>query len=64
MKTVNELSADELSELKQAYAVQLSDDDLSYGELADAENIPDDIIIDHYSGIMFSDDDFFCNQEG
>lgn len=64
MKTVNDLSVDELSELKQAYAMQLSDDDLSYGELADAENIPDDIIIEHYSGITFSDDDFFCNQEG
>ena len=60
---VTELSRDELNELKQAYATQLYDKDISWGELAVAGEIPDDIIFDHYSGISFTEDDFFCNQQ-
>lgn len=61
MKTVYDLSRDELDELKEAYAVQLATDGISYGELLESHEMPDDIIFNHYAGIMFSDDDFLCN---
>ena len=64
MKTVYDLNRDQLDELKQTYAFQLAETDgdaLSYGELADASNIPDDIIFEHYDGVSFTDDDFFCS---
>lgn len=59
-KSVYDLTRDQLEELKQAYAVQLHNDDISWGELADAQEIPDDIILEHYDGISFTNDDFFC----
>ena len=64
MKTVYDLNRDQLDELKQTYACQLAEADgdvLSYGELADTSNIPDDVIFEHYDGVSFTDDDFFCS---
>lgn len=64
MKTVYELSREELDELKEAYIIQLNEDGgTSYGELLAAHEMPDDIILEHYAGIGFVDDDFFCNQK-
>ena len=61
MKYVRDLSRDQLNELKQSYKMQLEEDgDFSYEELVNAENIPDDVIFEHYDGIIFTDDDFFC----
>ena len=48
----------QMEELKQAYATQISDDGISYGELAAAAEILDDIIYNHYDGVIFSEDDF------
>lgn len=63
-KTVYDLTPEELDELKEAYAVQLQEDSgISYGELVEAHNIPDDVIFHHYADIQFTDDDFFCNQK-
>jgi len=63
MKTVYDLTREELNELKEAYLIQIAEDEeLSYGELCESERIPDDIIINHYAEIIFSSDDFFCNQ--
>lgn len=66
--TVKELNREQLNELKQNYATQLTDcgeDEevfgISYGELIEAENIPDEVIFNHYDGISFTDDDFFCS---
>lgn len=64
MKTVYDLNRDQLDELKATYACQLAeidDDVLSYGEIVNAINIPDDVIFEHYDGISFVDDDFFCS---
>lgn len=34
---------------------------VSYDELANADDIvPDDVVFNHYDGVVFSDDDFFC----
>ena len=61
--TVRELSRDQLNELKQAYAARLAEtgEEISYGELVEAIEIPDDVIFNHYDGILFTDDDFFCS---
>ena len=61
--TVRELSRDQLNELKQVYAAQLVEtgEEINYGELVEAIEIPDDVIFNHYDGILFTDDDFFCS---
>lgn len=68
--TVRELNKKQLNELKEAYVTQLADcgedEDvigISYAELADAAEIPDEIIFNHYNGIIFTNDDFFCSCE-
>lgn len=75
MKTVYDLSRDELNELKDSYFYQLLDNDdevlfpVKNGNKKDIENIncpeeiPDSVIFEHYDGISFVDDDFFCNCE-
>lgn len=57
---VTDLNRNELDELKQAYANERNDN-ISYEELADALDISDDVIFDHFDGIEFTEDDFFCN---
>jgi hypothetical protein len=69
MKTVYDLSREQLNELKQAYVCQLYEDSdvlesPSYGELVDSEQIPDSVIFEHYDGVSFVDDDFFCSVRG
>lgn len=66
---VTELNRDQLIELKQSYLCQLNDCgeheevvEVSYDELANADEvIPDDVIFEHYQGVIFSEDDFFCS---
>lgn len=74
MKTVKDLSREELDELKETYFWQLQDDDdevlwaINNSDEKDIEGIndpseiPDSVIINHYDGITFVEDDFFCNQ--
>lgn len=62
--TVRQLNRDQLTELKQ----RMVDDEInetegrgaSYGELADAESIPDEKVFEKYEGVDFVPDDFFC----
>ena len=51
-KTLNELSAEQISELKQSYLcnVKYEDQGVSWGTLANADNT-----------VSFTDDDFFCS---
>ena len=64
MKTVKELTRDQLVELKKNYLTQKMDENgefPSYGELAEVDQtITDDEIFEEYEGIMFSDDDLLC----
>lgn len=62
MKTIYDLSRDEMDELKEAYAKQLATNGISWGELSESYEIPDGIIFSLYAGIIFSDDDFVCNK--
>lgn len=60
--TVHKLSRDQLTELKQ----RMIDDEIyekegrsaSYGELAEAESVPDEKVFEKYEGVEFSNDDF------
>lgn len=65
-KTVYDLTDDEFDELKQTYFWQLMYDDPDgeevLGDITSWEELPDDVIREHYDGICFVEDDFFCNQ--
>lgn len=62
--TVRQLNRDQLTELKQ----RMVNDEIyesegrtpSYGELAEAESVPDEKVFEKYEGVEFSNDDFFC----
>ena len=67
MKTVYDLTPEEMQELKARYLdnhlLEVENRTASYGELANAADIvPDEIIFDTYGHYTFSDDDFFCNE--
>ena len=62
--TVRQLNRDQLTELKQG---MISDEiydtegrTASYGELAEAESVPDEKVFEKYEGTEFVNDDFFC----
>ncbi|MBO5969202.1 MAG: hypothetical protein J6S14_11975 [Clostridia bacterium] len=59
-RDVHDLTKDELDELRWSYYWQLvdsgEDDGIDY-----ADDIPDDVLFDHYAGIGFVEEDFFCN---
>lgn len=61
-RTVQNLTRDELDELKETYFWQLMDENPEIlGDITSAAEIPDNVIFEHYDGICFVDDDFFCN---
>lgn len=72
--TVHDLSREEMIELKGNYMVELVNegvfrevmnrdyDEPSWGDFADADEIiPDDLMFEHYGGIEFVEEDFWCN---
>ena len=61
-RTVHNLSHNELNELKEAYFDQLQNTD-DADTFSDYTDIPDSAIFDHFSDIIFVEDDFFCNQQ-
>lgn len=64
-KSVFDLSPAEMEELKQSYFYQLQDENPEILQgITEAEQIPDDIIQEHYISVEFVNDDFFCNMEG
>jgi hypothetical protein len=60
MKTVHELTTQELEELRDTYFAQLQDQG-EEDEIHSPHEIPMENVIQHYEGIMFVEDDFFCN---
>lgn len=62
--SVYDLTAEEFAELKETYYEQLKDDGTisDDDEIETAEDIPDEVIKDHYADVSFTKDDFFCNQ--
>ena len=61
MKSVHELSQDELEELRDNYFAQLTD--LEREDFNSSDDVPMEDITSHYEGTYFVDDDFFCNQQ-
>ena len=57
-KSVNELNESELNELRNSLYWEL----VNEGEEIDEENINNNMLFEHYEGICFVEDDFFCNQ--
>lgn len=56
---VKELTRDQIIELKQRMLTE--EKDVSYGELLAADVIvPDKAVYEHFAGIDFVEDDFFC----
>lgn len=65
MKSVHELSEEELQELRSRWYHQHLDDgtleEVAGREVEDEEEIPMDIVIAYYEGTFFVEEDFFCN---
>lgn len=72
--TVYDLSREQLTELKEHYLVELDNcgeleevagiDAISYGVLVDIDEVvPDEVVFNHYNGVEFVPDDFFCSCE-
>ena len=60
---LKDLTDEERLELKQNYLTR--DNDVSYGELADADRlVTDEELEAEYGSTEFTKDDFFCNQKG
>lgn len=60
---VYELNLTEMEELKQVYLFETTAGPLSWGDIAAANEIPDETIFDHYAGTVFVKGDFICNAE-
>lgn len=63
MRSINELTHDELEELRENYFYQLLDagDYDNLGSVEYASDIPMEKVIKHYKDTFFVDEDFFCN---
>ena len=61
--SINELTREQMTELKQNYYCE-QHDDASYGELADIDLfVSDDEITEVYGNTEFSPDDFACTMQ-
>jgi len=67
MRNVNELTQAELEELRSRFYHQALDDgsleEVMDKEIESEEEIPMDLVKDHYCDYLFVDEDFFCNIE-
>lgn len=65
MKSVHELTQDELEELRSRWYSQHEDDgsleEIMGREVEDEEDIPMDIVVAYYEDTYFVEEDFFCN---
>lgn len=63
-KTLQELNADQITELKQSYLcnVKYENTGVSWGMLTNADSIvSDEELEEEYGSTCFTDDDFFCS---
>ena len=61
--TVFDLTREQLDELKEAYFYAEETADILPDYITSPTDIPDDIILEHYNGISFVPDDFWCSME-
>lgn len=62
-RVVQDLTHDELDELKLSYLSVLENDTEYPAWLPDPEDISDEVLFGYYDGVLFTEDDFFCNLE-
>lgn len=62
-RVVQDLTHDELDELKLSYLSVLENDTEYPAWLPDPEDISDEVLFGYYDGVLFTDDDFWCNLE-
>ena len=60
-RTVYELTAEELDELRSNMFWSDDMDEDILGDIDCYSDIPDSAVYAHYDGISFVEDDFFCN---
>ena len=60
-RTVYELTAEELDELRSNMFWSDEMDEDILGDIDCYSDIPDSAVFAHYDGISFVEDDFFCN---
>lgn len=67
MKSVHELSTEELEELRSRWYSQHEDDgsleEVLETEVDDETEVPMDVVIAYYEGTYFVEEDFWCNQK-
>lgn len=63
VKMVQDLTREQLEELKSAFFWDDETQDILEGIYLSPDEIPDHIIFDHYTGVCFVPDDFFCTAE-
>jgi len=65
MKSVHELSAEELQELRSRWYHQHLDDgtleEVMEYDPEDEDNVPMDVVIEYYGATYFVEEDFWCN---
>lgn len=61
-RDVRELNKDELDELRWSYYWELVDTGEDEG-IEWADDIPDAVLFEHYDGICFVEEDFWCNSD-
>ena len=62
MRDVEELNQNELEELRATFFDQLVTTNIEVlGDITSADQIPMSNIKEHYEGISFVEEDFFCN---
>ena len=59
MKSVHDLTREEFAELKNTYFLNF----LGEKEFESIEEVIEEDVIAYYEGTVFSDDDFWCNQQ-
>ena len=68
MRSVHDLTQDELEELRERFFYKMQDDgsmeEVMGGVIYDEEDIPMDLVKIHYEGYSFVEEDFFCNLKG
>ena len=55
--TTYELNADQMEQLKQNYICQ-TQENVTWSDLAESTKLPDAVIHEYYSGMLFTEDDF------
>lgn len=63
--SVDELTRAQLQELKARFYEEHHPEGVSYGELAQIDELVSDAeVMEEYSGVVFTEEDFFTGEEG